>query len=64
MAAAALSGGAGGFGGVATDLLGLKSSSDIFVGILTSRTVQDKLIQQFDLRESMVTAEWKMPVRT
>ena len=28
-------------------MLGLKSSSDVFVGILTSRTVQDKLIQQF-----------------
>jgi uncharacterized protein involved in exopolysaccharide biosynthesis len=51
MAAAALSGGAGGLGGIATDMLGLKSSSDIFVGILSSRTVQDKLIQQFDLRK-------------
>lgn len=51
MAAAAISGGAGGLGGIATDMLGLKSSSDIFVGILTSRTVQDKLIQQFDLKK-------------
>jgi capsule polysaccharide export protein KpsE/RkpR len=51
MAAAALSGGAGGFGGIATELLGLKSTSDIFVGILSSRTVQDKLIQQFDLKK-------------
>ena len=51
MAAAALSGGAGGLGGIATDMLGLKSTSDIFVGILTSRTVQDKLIQQFDLKK-------------
>jgi capsule polysaccharide export protein KpsE/RkpR len=51
VAAAALSGGAaGGLGGIATDMLGLKSTSDIFVGILSSRTVQDKLIQQFDLR--------------
>ncbi|HEV2197421.1 MAG TPA: hypothetical protein VGR55_17675 [Candidatus Acidoferrum sp.] len=51
MAAAALSGGgAGNLGGIATDMLGLKSTSDIFVGILSSRTVQDKLIQQFDLR--------------
>lgn len=50
MAAAALSGGAGGLGGIASDLLGLKSTSDIFVGILSSRTVEDKLIQQFDLR--------------
>jgi capsule polysaccharide export protein KpsE/RkpR len=51
MAAAALSGSAGGLGGIASDMLGLKSTSDIFVGILSSRTVQDKLIQQFDLNK-------------
>ncbi len=50
MAAAALSGGAGGLGGVASEMVGMKSTSDIFVGILSSRTVQDKLIQQFDLK--------------
>jgi capsule polysaccharide export protein KpsE/RkpR len=52
MAAAAMSGtaGAGGLGGMASDLLGLKSTSDVFVGILSSRTAQDKLIQQFDLK--------------
>jgi uncharacterized protein involved in exopolysaccharide biosynthesis len=44
-------GGTGGLGGIATDLLGLKSTSDVFVGILSSRTVQDKLIQQFDLKK-------------
>src|ERR1700746_3396480 len=32
------SGGSGGLGGIATDFLGLKSTSDIFVGILSSRT--------------------------
>ena len=51
MAAAALSGAAGGLGSVASDMLGLKSTSDVFVGILSSRTVQDKLIQQFDLKK-------------
>jgi capsule polysaccharide export protein KpsE/RkpR len=51
MAAAALSGGAGGLGGLATEMLGLKSTSDIFVGILSSRTVRDNLIQQFDLKK-------------
>jgi len=51
MAAAALSGSAGGLGSFASDMLGLKSTSDIFVGILSSRTVQDKLVQQFDLRK-------------
>src|SRR5258707_10347663 len=47
MAAAALSGAAGGLGtgapgglsGVASELLGMKSTSDVFVGILASRTV-------------------------
>jgi capsule polysaccharide export protein KpsE/RkpR len=51
MAAAALSGGAGGLGGVASEMLGIKSTSDIFVGILSSRTVQDKMIQEFDLKK-------------
>jgi capsule polysaccharide export protein KpsE/RkpR len=51
MAAAAMSGAAGGLGGIASDFLGLKSTSDVFVGILTSRTVEDKLIQQFDLKK-------------
>ena len=54
MAAAAMSGvagaAAGNIGGIAGDLLGMKSTSDVFVGILSSRTVQDKLIQQFDLK--------------
>jgi capsule polysaccharide export protein KpsE/RkpR len=51
MATAAMSGAAGGFAGLANDLLGLKSTSDVFVGILGSRTAQDKLIQQFDLKK-------------
>lgn len=48
--AAAMSGAASGLGGIASDFLGLKSTSDVFVGILGSRTVQDELIQQFDLK--------------
>jgi uncharacterized protein involved in exopolysaccharide biosynthesis len=51
MAAAAMSGAGGGLGGIAGDVLGLKSTSDVFVGILTSRTAQDKLIDQFDLKK-------------
>ena len=43
-------GGGGALGDMAGDLLGLKSTSDVFVGILGSRTVQDELIRQFDLR--------------
>ncbi len=51
MAAASLSGNGGGLGAAASELLGLKTTSDVFVGILSSRTVQDKLIQQFDLKK-------------
>ncbi len=51
MAAAALSGAPTSLGWIASGMLGLKSTSDIFVGILSSRTVQDKLIQQFELRK-------------
>ena len=51
MAAAALSGQASGLAGIAGDLLGFKSTSDLFVGILTSRTVADKLIRKFNLQK-------------
>jgi capsule polysaccharide export protein KpsE/RkpR len=40
-----------GLGMAASDLLGLKSSGALFVGILTSRTVQDDLVNKFDLRQ-------------
>jgi capsule polysaccharide export protein KpsE/RkpR len=51
MAAAAFAGNSSGLGGMASELFGLKSNSDTFVGILSSRTVQDNLIEQFDLRK-------------
>jgi uncharacterized protein involved in exopolysaccharide biosynthesis len=53
MAAAAVAGSAGGsaLSGMASDLLGMKSNSDVFVGILSSRTAQDKLINQFNLQK-------------
>jgi len=53
MVAAAMSnaGGGGGLGSLAGDLLGVKSTSELFVGVLNSRTAQDKLIEQFDLRK-------------
>jgi capsule polysaccharide export protein KpsE/RkpR len=41
----------GGLGGVAGDLLGLKSSGALFIGVLRSETSQDRLIRQFDLRK-------------
>jgi len=40
----------GGLGAVAGDLLGLKSSGALFIGVLRSQTSQDHLIQQFDLK--------------
>jgi uncharacterized protein involved in exopolysaccharide biosynthesis len=40
--------GAGLIGG---DLLGMKSSGALFVGILGSRTVQDRLVERFDLKK-------------
>lgn len=38
-------------GSMAGDLLGLKSSSDLFIGVLQSRTVLDDVINKFDLRK-------------
>ncbi len=37
---------------IAGGLLGLKSTSDAFVGILTTRTVQNQIIEQFDLKRA------------
>src|SRR6267142_2742812 len=45
----ALAGRAGGFGGIASDLLGVRNSGALLVGILESRTVQDRLIEKFEL---------------
>lgn len=42
--------GAGGVGSVAGDLLGLKSSGALFIGVLRSQTSQDRLVEQFDLK--------------
>ena len=43
--------GTGALGGLAAELLGVKSSGDLFVGILSSQTVQDRLISQFQLQK-------------
>ncbi len=51
MAASALTGGTGALGGLASQLLGMKSTSDLLAGILTSDSAKDKLIQQFDLEK-------------
>jgi capsule polysaccharide export protein KpsE/RkpR len=55
MMAAMFSGGGGGTGGglgaLAGDLLGLKNTGAVFVGILRSRTVQDRLVARFNLQQ-------------
>ena len=38
-------------GGIASDLLGMKNTSALFVTILYSRTVTDRLIEQFQLQQ-------------
>ena len=48
---AALSGKTGGLAGVAGDLFGANGSGALFVGILGSQTVQDRLVQRFDLKQ-------------
>ncbi|HYL69410.1 MAG TPA: Wzz/FepE/Etk N-terminal domain-containing protein, partial [Candidatus Limnocylindria bacterium] len=48
-------------GGLATlsgDMLGMKSSGALFVGILQSRTVRDGLITKFDLRRAYSIERW------
>ena len=48
-----------GLGTAASSLLGLKSTGELFVGILQSRTVQDDLIQKFDLRRLYRDRLWE-----
>lgn len=38
-------------GGIAGDLLGIKSSGALFIGVLSSRTVQDRLVERFQLKK-------------
>jgi uncharacterized protein involved in exopolysaccharide biosynthesis len=45
-------------GGLASSLLGLRSSGVLFIGIVESRTVQDDLITKFDLRKLYKHKKW------
>jgi len=40
-----------GLGSVAADLLGVKTTGALFVGVLRSETTQDRLVQQFELNK-------------
>jgi len=46
----AMTGRGGGLGMLAGDFLGLKTSGSLFIGILRSRTVEDRIIDKFDLK--------------
>ena len=48
---AALSSKAGGLSSVAGDVLGLKSNGELFIGILHSRTMENRLADQFRLQQ-------------
>ncbi len=43
-------GGSSGLGSLATDLLGAKTTGAVFIAVMRSRTAEDHIIQQFDLR--------------
>ncbi len=45
--------------GMAGDLMGMKSTSAIFARVLESRTVQDHLIDRFDLRKRYSKSYWE-----
>jgi uncharacterized protein involved in exopolysaccharide biosynthesis len=51
MAAMAGSKPGGALAGMAGDLLGLKNSGALFIGVLKSETAQDRIVQQFDLKK-------------
>jgi uncharacterized protein involved in exopolysaccharide biosynthesis len=55
LAALSSRGGAGLLGGLAGDLLGVKGNGAVFVEILNSRTVADRLIEQFHLADEYHT---------
>ena len=52
-------GGGGELGAIGGDLLGLKTSGDLFIGVLKSRTVQDAVIDRFDLRKVYGNRRWE-----
>lgn len=57
MLAAASRGGIS-MGGIASSLLGIRGTGLMFIGILQSRTVQDDLVNKFDLRKLYDHQKW------
>jgi tyrosine-protein kinase Etk/Wzc len=55
--AAALLGQLGGVAGLASQSLGIKNPSDLYIGLLSSRTIADELIKQFGLQRVYKTKD-------
>lgn len=53
------SGDGGALSGMASSALGLKTSGELFIGILQSRTVEDALISEFNLRKIYGDRRWQ-----
>lgn len=51
--------GKGEMGAIGGELLGVKTSGDLFVGVLHSRTVQDAVVKKFDLRKLYGTKRYE-----
>jgi uncharacterized protein involved in exopolysaccharide biosynthesis len=69
LAAQAGAGTGNGLSSMAGDLLGLKNSGALFIGILRSETAQERLVQQFDLqkvygRKLLIDARTKLDANT
>lgn len=58
MLASVTSGGTSALGALGGDLLGLKTSGDLFLGVLRSRSIQDALVAKFDLRKVYGINSW------
>ena len=56
---AALTKGSGEMGTVGQNLLGVKTSGDLFIGVLRSQTVENAVIDKFDLRKVYGDRRWK-----
>jgi len=49
----------GSLGALAGNMLGLQSSGSLFVGVLRSRTVEDHIVDKFDLRKVYWVSRWE-----
>lgn len=59
VAALGKGGGSSDLGSIGTELLGIKTSGDLFVGVLKSETVQNAIVNKFDLRKVYGEKRWQ-----